>query len=85
MAKSPDVLPMNFDKPMPGSGRRAASLYDATVAAFLESEKPHAEIGGDSTAQARYLGLKNAIDRMNVADRVSVTRRSGEIWLVREK
>ena len=85
MSKTPDVLPMNFDKPMPGSGRRAAGLYDATITTFLESENPHAEVGGESTAQARYLGLKNAIERMGVADRVSVTRRSGEIWLFRRE
>jgi len=81
MAKNDDGLPMNFTKEMPEKGVRKSGMYDKTVEKFLASDKPHAEIGGDSTAQSRYLGLKKAIVRLAVGDKVGVRRISGDIWL----
>jgi hypothetical protein len=82
MAKNNDaILPMDFTKDMPTKSIRKGGLYDKTVEKFLASGKPHAQIGGESTTQSRYLGLKKAIERLSLGDKVGVRSISGEIWL----
>ena len=81
MAAKSDALPMDFKKPMPAKGVRRGGIYDRTVTAFLESGEKHAEVGGETSAQSRYLGLKGAIKRLAVEEKVSVSRIMGEVWL----
>ena len=75
-------LPLDFSRPLPPKRtQRGSSPYDATVQAFADSRKQHAAVGGEAKPDTRYIGLRKAIARLGLTDKIGVSLRAGDVWL----